>query len=51
MISSNYSLILKKPYLQYSMSEVHNNQLHRINFRCHLLCMEPHKSRHQQFTR
>lgn len=28
-----------------------NNQLHRTNFRCHLLCIEPHKCRHQKFTR
>ncbi len=26
-------------------------RLHRINFRCHLLCIKPHKSRHQKFTR
>ncbi len=29
---------------------MHNNRLHRINFRCHLLCIKPHKSRLQKFT-
>jgi len=31
--------------------KIPNNELHRINFRCHILCMEPHKIRHRKFTR
>ncbi len=29
----------------------HNNKLHRINLRCQILCMEPHKIRHRKFPR
>ena len=28
-----------------------NSQLHRINFRCHPLCMRLHRSLWQEFTR
>jgi hypothetical protein len=38
-------------HLRQCMPKAYKNKLHRINFRCHLLCMGPHKSRHRKFTR